>query len=77
MSVITAMQISTCIPIIFKPIKYNNYYYVDGGISNNIPFLKNKKYKNYLLLYVTTIENNLKNTSKEVTSTTLDCKTTN
>ena len=63
MSVITAMQISTCIPIIFKPIKYNNYYYVDGGISNNIPFLKNKKYKNYLLLYVTTIENNLKNTN--------------
>tara|TARA_B100000900_G_C20423811_1_gene652051 strand:- start:244 stop:927 length:684 start_codon:yes stop_codon:yes gene_type:complete len=60
MSVIDAIQISTCIPIIFKPIKYNNYYYVDGGISNNIPLLKKKIYKNYILLYITSIQNNLK-----------------
>tara|TARA_A100001037_G_scaffold276656_1_gene276099 strand:- start:1515 stop:2345 length:831 start_codon:yes stop_codon:yes gene_type:complete len=60
MSVIDAIQISTCVPIIFKPIKYNNHYYIDGGITNNIPFLKNKKYNNYLLLYITTIQNNLK-----------------
>jgi predicted acylesterase/phospholipase RssA len=60
MSVIDAIQISTCIPIIFKPIKYNNYYYIDGGIINNIPHLKNKRYKNYLLIYITSINNEIK-----------------
>ena len=60
MSVLDAIQMSTCIPIIFKPIKYNDNYYVDGGIVNNIPHLKNKKYKNYLLIYITSINNDLK-----------------
>ena len=59
MSVIDAIQISTCIPILFKPIKYNNYYYIDGGIINNIPHLKNKRYKNYLLIYITSIDNKI------------------
>lgn len=37
MSVITALKITSCIPIYFTPILYNNKYYVDGGISNNFP----------------------------------------
>jgi len=64
MSVLDAIQISTCIPIIFKPIKYNGNYYIDGGIHNNIPFLKNKEYKNYLLIYIAPINKNLNNPIK-------------
>jgi len=61
LSVIDAIQISSCIPILFKPIKYNNNYYIDGGINNSIPFFKKKKYKNYILIYITSINNNLNN----------------
>jgi len=61
LSVIDAIQISSCIPILFKPIKYNNNYYIDGGINNSIPFLKKNKYKNYILIYITSINNNLNN----------------
>ena len=41
---------STCIPLFFKPIKYNNKYYVDGGILCIMPFID--KYKNYLGIYI-------------------------
>jgi len=37
MSVITALMISSCVPIVFNPILYNDKYYVDGGISNAFP----------------------------------------
>lgn len=37
MSVIEAILISSCIPIIFYPMKYNNCFYVDGGLFNNFP----------------------------------------
>ena len=36
-SVILALRISSSIPLIFKPIKYENELYVDGGIVNNFP----------------------------------------
>lgn len=61
LSVIDVIQISSCIPIIFKPIKYNNYYYIDGGINNSTPFFNKKKYKNYLILYLTNINHDLNN----------------
>jgi NTE family protein len=28
---------SASIPIIFQPVVINNYYYVDGGLTNNLP----------------------------------------
>ena len=37
-SVIDAVAASMCIPIISKPVKINNNYYVDGCITNNLPF---------------------------------------
>ena len=37
-SVIDAIAASMCIPIISKPIKIGNNYYVDGCITNNLPF---------------------------------------
>ena len=49
MSIILALSISTTIPIMYEPIKYNNKYYIDGGImrGNNINCLDNSK-KNIL-----------------------------
>jgi predicted acylesterase/phospholipase RssA len=37
MSILDAVQISSCLPIIFSPIYYNNKYYVDGGVASNMP----------------------------------------
>ena len=37
MSVLTAINISFAIPFLFKPIFYNNKYYVDGALTNNFP----------------------------------------
>ena len=44
------VQMTTCIPFFFKPIKYNNKYYIDGGILCIMPFLKD--YPNYLGIYI-------------------------
>lgn len=32
-----AVRMSMSIPFFFKPVKYNNKYYVDGGVSDNYP----------------------------------------
>jgi len=37
-SVFDAIAASMCIPIISKPVKINNNYYIDGCISNNLPY---------------------------------------
>jgi len=37
-SVLDAVAASMCIPVISKPIKINNNYYVDGCITNNLPY---------------------------------------
>lgn len=37
MSIYTAIHISSALPILFKPINYNNKLYIDGGASNNFP----------------------------------------
>jgi len=34
---ITAIQMSTAIPLLFPPVKYNNKLYIDGGIIDNFP----------------------------------------
>jgi len=44
------VQMTTCIPFFFKPIKYLNKYYIDGGVLCIMPFIE--KYKNYLGIYV-------------------------
>ena len=35
--VIFAIKISTCVPILFKPVKAIDVYYGDGSIINNVP----------------------------------------
>jgi predicted patatin/cPLA2 family phospholipase len=37
LSVIKAIRISISVPLLFTPVLYNNDYYVDGGIINNLP----------------------------------------
>jgi len=37
MIVSLALQISTCIPFFYIPVKYNDYTYIDGGILDNFP----------------------------------------
>lgn len=59
-SVVKTIQMSTCIPLIFKPIKYNNQFYIDGGIRNHIPFINKKEYYNYIIIIIKSkMENNL------------------
>ena len=45
MKILTALRMSFSIPILFCPIKYNNNYYIDGGLLNNLPYniFKNKE----------------------------------
>lgn len=38
MSVIQALEISICLPFIFRPIEYEGDLYLDGGLIDNIPF---------------------------------------
>ena len=37
LSIITLSKMTTAIPIFFKPVVYNEEYYVDGGMRGNIP----------------------------------------
>lgn len=50
LKIMEAIKMTTCIPIIFKPIIYNGESYVDGGLSGNFPIEYNRKLKskNYL-----------------------------
>lgn len=43
MQILTSIQMSISIPILFRPVRYNNKLYVDGGIYDNLPirFCKN------------------------------------
>lgn len=50
MKLSTLVKMTTCIPFFFKPIKYKNKYYVDGGILSMMPYLK--KYKNHLGIHI-------------------------
>ena len=38
MSIILAIRMSISIPLVFYPVKYNDNYYIDGGIINNFGF---------------------------------------
>jgi len=51
------IQMTTCIPIVFKPILYNGDYYVDGGLCGNLPKEFNNS-KNYLGLNIINSGNN-------------------
>ena len=41
-SVLKAMIATSCYPILFGPVHYKGRYYIDGGVSNNVPIPFNK-----------------------------------
>jgi NTE family protein len=71
---------SISIPIIFKPIKLENKYYVDGGLISHYPidFFKDEK-DNTLGILVTTSMNNFKeiNNIKDFIYNIMTCPLTN
>jgi len=46
------IKITTCIPILFKPILYEKKYYLDGGLTGNMVY--SQDHKNYMGIYITT-----------------------
>jgi NTE family protein len=50
LSIVTAIRISCCIPIIYSPLTINDDIYMDGGLYNNFPidYFKNNKLKDIL-----------------------------
>tara|TARA_Y100001958_G_C21236339_1_gene562860 strand:+ start:1831 stop:2712 length:882 start_codon:yes stop_codon:yes gene_type:complete len=59
LKILDAIKMTTCIPIIFKPIVYNGDNYVDGGLSGNFPIEYNRKLKskNYLGINIKVVGN--------------------
>ena len=51
MSLTKLLIMTTTLPIFFKPQKYKNDYYVDGGLSGNLPVEKVKS-KNILCIHI-------------------------
>jgi predicted acylesterase/phospholipase RssA len=47
--VVTAIRMSTAIPIFFTPVKYYNDYYVDSMVFNNFPIVFFDNFKNETL----------------------------
>ena len=59
MNVIDALLISSCIPLIYKPIEFNECLYIDGGIYDNLPLKYFKENSNETLgIYVQTYYSN-------------------
>ena len=51
LSISKLAQMTTAIPGFFKPVKYNNYLYVDGGLRGHFP-IEVCKSKDYLGLFI-------------------------
>jgi len=59
--IIQSIIISSCFPLVFKPIKFNNNYYLDGGILDNFPIQLGNKKTTLGLVTVSTKEQNFEN----------------
>ena len=51
MNILKLLQMTTAIPVFFKPIKYKGDLYLDGGLSGNCPVEINDS-KNYFCIYI-------------------------
>ena len=63
MSIITAVRISISIPVIFTPVFYNNYYYVDGCVKNHFPY---NHCNNDSTLGICIVKNHINNNSSNI-----------
>ena len=59
MNILKLLQMTTAIPVFFKPIKYKDNLYLDGGLSGNCPIEINNS-KNYFCIYIVNKEPNKK-----------------
>ena len=50
LSLCELIKMTTCIPIFFKPVRYNNKFYVDGGVRGAMVDYRN--YNNYIGLCI-------------------------
>lgn len=61
MKLLTAIYISSCVPLLFKPYFLDNECYIDGGLLNNVPIndclLNNKCEKNEIMNFVNLLYN--------------------
>ena len=64
---ITLLTMTTCVPLVFKPILYNNCLYNDGATGGGLPIEYNKS-KNYLgiILYPIDINKKAKKFKKDI-----------
>ena len=65
-SLLLAVQMTTCIPILFKPILYNDLYYIDGGVSGSFPYME---CENYLGICISSI--NKKKSNIDINNVTI------
>jgi NTE family protein len=75
MKVITGMRISSSIPFLFVPVKYEGNMYIDGAVMNNYPINLFKKKKNNVIgiyLYEKNENKNINNI-EEYFFSVLDC----
>ena len=57
MNILKLIQMTTCIPLLFKPTKYKGYLYLDGGLCGNCPIEENESDK-YLCINLLKTEDN-------------------
>jgi predicted acylesterase/phospholipase RssA len=63
LSVIKAIRMSCSIPLLVKPVKYNEKYYVDGGLVENLIINKTVDEKSMLAFYISDNNNFLEITN--------------
>ena len=51
LSIITLAEMTTAIPVFFKPVEYKGFKYVDGGLRGHFP-IEECKSENYLGLFI-------------------------
>ena len=60
--VVDALMMSTCVPLLFKPIVINDKYYIDGGMTKHYPidYFKNEQDKTLGILVYSNLTTEIK-----------------
>jgi len=61
MSILLAIRITISIPLYFKPVKYNDFLYVDGGITEPIPIRFCKRRSHSFIISLSRNKNTITN----------------
>lgn len=67
-----ALCMSSCVPLLFKPIIYKGDYYIDGGMCGNYPDDFKLKHKNYIGFRINSNKLSSKENSENEINTVLD-----